>query len=152
MKAAFYTATHTGATREVQRTVWGQEGPALLCPKSSRRSQCSWLPLAPSLPPDLGSSTEGLAEPAWEATGKVQAATPTGWWRPDRKGRVGRGWFRLNRSYIQPLPPAVRAGFEPSWLWDCDTVQFSKALWELAFSGLLTLPQAWAGTGDTALP
>lgn len=76
-------------------------------------------PLLP--PPHVGSSTEGLAEPAWEAIGKVQTATPTGWWRPHRKGRVGGGWFRLNRSYIQPLPPAVRAGIEPSWLWDCDT-------------------------------
>lgn len=31
-------------------------------------------PLLP--PPHLGSSTEGLAEPAWEAIGKVQTATP----------------------------------------------------------------------------
>lgn len=125
-KAAFCTATHTGATREVQRTVLGQCGDR--CPQSSGGSQCFWLPPATPPHPTQESSTEGLAEPAWEATGKVHDSAPSRLVKATHERPSGRGVVP-SEPVLQSVPILRQVPSEPTWLWNPHTftVWFSKA-------------------------
>lgn len=71
--------------------------------------------LAPSshpLHPAQESSTEGLAEPAWEATGKVHNSDPSRLVKTPHERPSGRGLFRLSQSCVQP-PSSSRWDLSP---------------------------------------
>lgn len=90
--------------------------------------------LAPSshpLHPAQESSTEGLAEPAWEATGKVHNSDPSRLVKTPHERPSGRGVVPAE-PILRSAPVLKQVGSEPTWLWNLDTftVQFSTALWE----------------------
>lgn len=58
------------------------------CPQSSGRSQCSWLPPAPSYPSPR-QQCSGPGQTSLEAITRYMTETATGWGRPYLKGLVG---------------------------------------------------------------
>lgn len=97
-------------------------GASALVPKALEKKPVS---LAPSSHLTCESSTEGLAEPAWEAIDEVHDGNLNRLVKALHERLSGRGCSGWMGPVSSPLPQAVRAGSEPICLWNLDT-QYSS--------------------------
>lgn len=82
-----YSNSHWGHQRSAKDSAGVGRGQCS-CPQSSGRSQCSWLPPAPSHSSPR-QQCSGPGRTSLEAITRYVTATATGWGRPYPKGLVG---------------------------------------------------------------